>query len=77
MSAPNIDEKIAATYLRLNGFLLLPHFTAFISIENKGKYHRHIDLLGFFAPNARFKEITLNGSWPTMPRPRRSRRATD
>jgi hypothetical protein len=37
----NIAEKIAATYLRLNGFLLLPHFTV-LGEES----HNHIDLIG-------------------------------
>ncbi len=40
----NTAEKIAATYLRLNGFLLLPHFTVF-----EGGYHRHVDLIGLRA----------------------------
>jgi hypothetical protein len=47
MSALNIGEKIAATYLRLNGFLLLPHFTVFID-----GYPRHIDLLGLRAADS-------------------------
>ena len=37
----NATEKLAATYLRLNGFLLLPHFTVFI-----GPSHNHVDLVG-------------------------------
>jgi hypothetical protein len=37
-------EKIAATYLRLNGFFLLPLFTVF-----DGAQHNHIDLLGLRA----------------------------
>jgi hypothetical protein len=40
MSAANTAEKIAAIYLRLNGFLLLPHFTVFID-----GHPRHIDVL--------------------------------
>jgi len=47
MSAPNIGEKIAATYLRLNGFLLLHHFTVFID-----ERPRHIDLLGLRAAHS-------------------------
>jgi hypothetical protein len=37
----NGPEKIAAAYLRLNGFLLLPQFTIF-----DGQRHNHIDLVG-------------------------------
>jgi len=40
----NMSEKIAATYLRLNGFLLLPQFTVFIDGE-----HGHVDLVGLRA----------------------------
>ena len=40
----NTAEKIAATYLRLNGFLLLPHFTVF-----EGGNHCHVDLIGLRA----------------------------
>jgi hypothetical protein len=40
----NPAEKIAATYLRLNGFLLLPHFTVF-----EGRQHGHVDLVGLRA----------------------------
>ncbi len=47
MSAANTAEKIAAVYLRLNGFLLLPHFTVFID-----GHQRHIDLLGLRAADS-------------------------
>src|ERR1700710_1233793 len=40
----NTAEKIAATHLRLNGFLLLPHFTAF-----DGVHHGHVDMIGLRA----------------------------
>ena len=43
----NTAEKIAATYLRLNGFLLLPHFTVF-----DGHDHNHIDLIGLRAAHS-------------------------
>ena len=43
----NTAEKIAAIYLRLNGFLLLPHFTVF-----DGKQHNHIDIVGLRAANS-------------------------
>jgi hypothetical protein len=43
----NTAEKIASTYLRLNGFFLLPHFTVF-----DGNQHNHIDLIGLRAPNS-------------------------
>ena len=36
----NAAEKIAATYLRLNGFLLVPQFTVF-----EGDRHSHVDLV--------------------------------
>lgn len=42
----NATEKLAATYLRLNGFLLLPHFTIFT-----GDHHSHIDLIGLHPMN--------------------------
>ena len=42
----NATEKLAATYLRLNGFLLLPHFTIFT-----GRQHSHIDLIGLHPMN--------------------------
>lgn len=38
----NTAEKLAATYLRLNGFFLLPHFTVL-----DGPQHNHVDLLGY------------------------------
>ena len=41
-------EKIAATYLRLNGFLLLPLFTVF-----DGDQHNHLDLLGVRSPGSK------------------------
>lgn len=41
-------EKIAATYLRLNGFLVLPLFTVF-----DGYQHNHIDLLGVRSPGSK------------------------
>jgi len=44
----NSPEKIAATYLRLNGFFLMPHFTLF-----DGERHTHVDFLGLRAPNSR------------------------
>ncbi len=43
----NTAEKIVATYLRLNGFLLLPHFTVF-----DGEHHNHIDIVGLRAANS-------------------------
>jgi len=46
----NFAEKLAGTYLRLNGFLVLPNFTVFGEAQ-----HNHVDLIGFRAPNS--KEI--------------------
>ncbi|HBJ85058.1 MAG TPA: hypothetical protein DDZ88_14545 [Verrucomicrobiales bacterium] len=46
----NLAENIAATYLRLNGFFLLPHFTVL-----KGDRHNHIDLLALRAAGAEEK----------------------
>jgi hypothetical protein len=46
-------EKIAGTYLRLNGFLLLPHFTVF-----DGKMHGHVD---FVALRAAHSEESVDG----------------
>lgn len=43
----NLAEKLAGTYLRLNGFLALAQFTAF-----DGKQHNHIDIVAFRAPNS-------------------------
>lgn len=43
----NTAEKIAYTYLRLNGFLLLPQFTVF-----DGQRHNHIDLIGLRSANS-------------------------
>jgi hypothetical protein len=40
----NAAEKIAPTYLRLNGFLLLPHFTVLA-----GGQHGHVDIVGLRA----------------------------
>lgn len=54
----NPAEKIAATYLRLNGFLLLPQFTAF-----GGDQHNHVDLLGLRAANS----VELVGMYPPLP----------
>lgn len=52
----NTAERIAATYLRLNGFLLLPQFTVFI-----GGNHGHVDLVGLRAngSNERAGEFTF------------------
>jgi hypothetical protein len=44
----NCPEKIAGTYLRLNGFFLLPHFTLF-----DGDRHSHVDFLGLRPPGGR------------------------
>lgn len=46
----NVAEKLAATYLRLNGFLLLPHFT---TLDNANSRHNHIDLIGIRLPHSR------------------------
>ena len=54
----NSAEKIAATYLRLNGFLLLSQFTAF-----GGDQHNHVDLLGLRARNS----VELVGMYPPLP----------
>lgn len=43
----NPAEKLVATYLRLNGFLLLTQFTSF-----GGDHHNHVDLLGLRAPGS-------------------------
>ena len=53
----NPAEKLAATYLRLNGFLLLPHFTVFT-----GAGHNHVDLVGYRPPNSR--ELVHGDSLP-------------
>jgi hypothetical protein len=42
----NTAEKIAASYLRLNGFLLLPQFTIFT-----GEQHNHIDVVALRPSN--------------------------
>jgi hypothetical protein len=43
----NVAENLASAYLRLNGFLLLSHFTVFT-----GGGHNHVDLIGLRAPNS-------------------------
>jgi hypothetical protein len=43
----NLAEKLAAIYLRLNGFLFLDQFTVFT-----GGQHNHIDLVGLRAANS-------------------------
>jgi hypothetical protein len=50
----NMAEKIAATYLRLNGFLLLPQFTVFI-----GGDHGHVDLVGLRAKGSKEESAGL------------------
>lgn len=50
----NMSEKIAATYLRLNGFLLLPQFTVFIGGE-----HGHVDLVGLRANGSKEESAGL------------------
>lgn len=50
----NMAEKIAATYLRLNGFLLLPQFTVFIGGE-----HGHVDFIGLRARGSREESAGL------------------
>ena len=45
----NLAENIAATYLRLNGFFLLPQFTIFTG----GNQHNHLDILALRAKNCR------------------------
>jgi hypothetical protein len=54
----NAAEKIAATYLRLNGFLLVPQFTVF-----EGDRHSHVDLVGIRAAGSR--EIVKGETLPT------------
>ncbi|MDQ2946128.1 MAG: hypothetical protein M3Y27_09335 [Acidobacteriota bacterium] len=49
----NLAEKLAETYLRLNGFLLLPHFTTFM-----GKSHNHVDFVGLRVAGS--QEIAFN-----------------
>lgn len=44
----NCPEKIAGTYLRLNGFFPLPHFTLF-----DGNSHTHVDFLALRSPGGR------------------------
>jgi hypothetical protein len=46
-TAMNTSEKIAATYLRLNGFFVLPLFTVF-----DGEHHNHLDLLSVHTPGS-------------------------
>lgn len=48
----NTAEKIAGAYLRLNGFLLLPHFTAFDGVQ-----HGHVDFIGLRAANSKERII--------------------
>jgi hypothetical protein len=43
----NTAEKIAGTYLRLNGFLHLPQFTVF-----EEDWHTHVDFVALRAPNS-------------------------
>jgi hypothetical protein len=50
----NLPEKIAGSYLRLNGFFLLPHFTIF-----EYHQHSHIDFLALRPPNGH-EVIELN-----------------
>lgn len=54
----NAAEKIAATYLRLNGFLLAPRFTVF-----GGGQHNHIDLVGLRGPGS--NEVVNGHRLPT------------
>ena len=49
---PNTTEKIAGTYLRLNGFLLLPHFTTFGADSSSGNRHTHVDLIAVRLANS-------------------------
>jgi hypothetical protein len=54
----NTAEKIAGSYLRLNGFLLLPQFTIF-----HGDQHGHVDWVGLRAAGS--KEIVGTMTFPT------------
>src|SRR6266550_1308445 len=53
----NTAEKLTATYLRLNGFLLLPHFTVFT-----GQRHNHVDLVGLRPAGS--SELVANETLP-------------
>jgi len=53
----NTAEKLACTYLRLNGFLLTPHFTIF-----SGENHTHIDIIGLRSKGS--KEEVDNFTFP-------------
>lgn len=55
MPAPNIPEKIASLYLRLNGFLQLPLFTLFY--EDR---HGQIDIVALRAGNSVETAMTSN-----------------
>ena len=54
----NLAEKLACAYLRLNGFLTLPHFTVF-----DGDQHNHLDLVALRAANS--KEVVHGVTLPT------------
>jgi hypothetical protein len=49
----NLSEKLAGTYLRLNGFFLLPHFTVFSRGQHNRVEHNHVDLIGLRPANSR------------------------
>ena len=53
----NTGEKLAATYLRLNGFLLLPYFTVF-----SGAGFNHVDLIGYRPAGSR--ELVFDRALP-------------
>lgn len=57
----NTAEKIASTYLRLNGFLLLPQFTVF-SKNTPKTFHNHVDLLALRPAGSR--EVCFDQSLP-------------
>jgi hypothetical protein len=54
----NLAEKIASAYLRLNGFLTIPHFNMF-----DGAQHNHVDIVGLRAANSR--ELVGQTIFPT------------
>ena len=58
----NSPEKLVGTYLRLNGFFLLPQFTIF----SLG-HHTHVDFLAFHPQNA--EEIVRNINGDSVPLP--------
>lgn len=58
----NTTETIAATYLRLNGFLLLPLFTLF---EQEGA--RHVDLVGLRAQGSMEQSLDRKGNLLDLP----------